>query len=99
MDRLTPSTTVHPLACRAFLGVGQMNIVDPIARERTVLPEPGKLFRVMLWLLAAILRPRDVRWLPQHIGHDKWADVDSHAIAEVRIPADGLLVDCLPAHK
>jgi hypothetical protein len=87
------------LTCRALLGVGQMNIIDPIACERTVLPEPGKLFRVTLRLHAAILRPLDVRWLAQHVGHDKRADVDPRAIVEVRLPSDGLFVDRLPTDK
>jgi hypothetical protein len=76
-----------------------MNIVDPIACERAVLPKPRKLFRVALRLLAAVLRPFDVRWLSQHVGHDKWADVDSHAVVEVWVPTDGVLVNGLPTDK
>lgn len=76
-----------------------MVVVDAIALECTILPEPWKLFLGALRLFAAILRPLDVRWLAQHVGHDERADIDPNAVVQVWVPSDGLLVDGLPAHE
>jgi len=75
-------------------------IVDPVALEEVI---PGR----GLHILAAIFFPvnlglfaQDARPLLFHVRHGhEGADVQTHAIVEVRVPADGLLFNRLPAHK
>jgi len=58
-------------------------------------------------VLAAVLLPVDVglgtqdaRVLLAHVGHaHERADVEAHAVVEVRLPADGLLFQWLPANE
>ena len=76
--------------------------------KRTVLPEPGKLRLVADRFLAAVFFPMNVRLGAQDpsaflaagqiLGH-KWADIESHAVVDVRLPSDGLLLDRLPANE
>jgi len=54
---------------------------------------------VPLRLLATVLRPLDVRVLPQNAGFHEGADVHPHAVVEIGIPADGLLGQRLPADE
>src|ERR1041385_4189796 len=53
---------------------------------------PGGAGRV----LATVFAPLDVRTLAEHVGLHEWADVWAHAIVQVRMPADGLLLQGLP---
>jgi len=45
----------------AFVGIRQMHVVDPLAGELAVLPEPGKLGLVAGRLIAAVFLPVDIR--------------------------------------
>ena len=50
-------------------------------------------------ILAAIFVPVDLRGPAQDAGFDEWADVEADAIVRVRLPADGLLLQWLPADE
>ena len=77
-----------------------MVIVDSITAKVLI---PGRGFDIF----AAILFPFDVGPVAQdagaffgHVCHaQKGADVEAHTVVEVRVPADGLFGQRLPAHK
>jgi hypothetical protein len=48
---------------------------------------------------AAVFAPLDVRALAEHVGNHERADVQAHAVVQVRVPADGLLLQRLPADE
>ena len=58
-------------------------------------------------ILAPVFGPFDVGFVAQHAGaflfyvadSHEGADVEAHAVVEVRVPADGLLVERFPADK
>jgi hypothetical protein len=62
-------------------------------------PEPGIFILFPLRFPAAVLRPLDVRQLPQNIGLDERADIHSHAVVQVRVPGDGLFGQRLPPNE
>ena len=74
---------LHPLARRPLLGVGVVQIVAPLAAVRVPAP---------------VLVPVDREPTPQHTGCDERSNVHPYAVVEVRVPADRLLVQRLPAH-
>ncbi len=88
------------LPCGAFFFKAQVVIVDAVAVE-DVIPGGG------LHILAPVFVPFDVGFVAQDacalladIGHgEEGADVEAHAVVEVRVPADGLLLQWLPAHE
>src|SRR5574337_47641 len=98
----------RPVTSRALLGVGEMYVVDPLAGDLAVLPEPGELVLVANRLLAAVFLPMDIRLGAQDagaflaagdiLGHEG-ADVEANAIVDVRRPTDGLILDGLPADE
>ena len=51
---------LRPVAGCAFLGIGQVNVIDAISGESTVVPEPGELCLFAFWFPASILLPVDV---------------------------------------
>ena len=80
-----------------------------VLRSLVPAPEPGIVRLVAGRFLAAILVPFDLRRGAQDAGvgaasverprgHER-ADVDPHAVVDVRVPADRLLVQRLPAHE
>ncbi len=77
-----------------------MVIVDSITAKVLI---PGRGFDIF----AAIFFPFDVGPLAQdagaffaHVRHaQEGADVEAHTVVEVGVPADGLFVPRLPAHK
>src|SRR5680860_616892 len=98
----------RPLPGRTLLCHREMDVVDPRSREFIVLPEPRELRLIPHWLLAAIGSPVDI-WLSAKnaralfaagnvLGHEG-AAVEAHAVVDVRLPADGLLLDRFPADK
>ena len=77
-----------------------MVVVDAVA-VKDVIPGGG------CHVLAPVLVPVDVGFVAQapraslaDIGHgEEGADVEAHAVVEIRIPADGLLFQRFPAHE
>ena len=77
-----------------------MVIIDAVAFKK-VIPRGG------FHILATIFVPFDIWFIPQNacaflfdIGHGhKGADVEAHAVVEVRVPADGLFFQWFPANK
>ena len=77
-----------------------MVIIDPVA-GKDVVPRSG------LDVLAPVFVPLDIRFLaedagpfPADIGHrEKRADVETHAVIEIRVPADRLSLDRLPTDE
>lgn len=51
------------------------------------------------WVFATILAPLDVRALAEHVGLHERSDVQAHAVVQVGMPADGLLLQRLPTDK
>src|SRR5919201_626115 len=78
-----------------------MVIVDPVAGELAVLPEPGEITgrTYGLELLPAVLTPLGLRGLAQDVGYHEWSDVPTHAIVQVWRPAEWLFIQGLPAHE
>src|SRR5271157_600165 len=76
-----------------------MPVVHPISLEGTALPEPGILILGTLGLVAPVLGPLDLRVLAQDTRLDERPDIHSHAVIEVRVPADGLFGEGLPADE
>ena len=68
---------------RQLLRPGEMQVVDPLAAVR---------------VLAPVFAPVDAEFAAQDAGGDEGPDVEAHAVVEVWLPADGLLVQRLPAH-
>ncbi len=77
---------------RLLFRKGQVMIVDPLAFE---FMDPGGAGRI----LSPVLVPVDVRVLPEHAGQDKRADIETDAVVEIGLPADGLFVQRLPANE
>ena len=50
-------------------------------------------------VLAAVLVPLDVELGAQDAGLDERTDVETDTVVEVRVPAEGLLGERLPAHE
>jgi hypothetical protein len=80
-------------------------VINPVSRIAGVLRSqvvPGRRLHV----LAPVLFPFDVGFVAQDacafladIWHgEEGADVEAHAVVEVRVPADGLFFQRLPAH-
>src|SRR5262249_13934427 len=72
-------------------------------------PEPREALPVTLWLLAAVLVPLDFGSRAKNAGigrssvqgtrrHER-AYVDADPIVDIRLPADGLLAQLIPAYK
>src|SRR5271157_499171 len=76
-----------------------MNIIHAIALEGTAGPEPGILLLGTPRFVPPVLGPLDVRVLPQDAGLDEGPDVHPDAVVEVRVPADCLLGEGLPADE
>src|SRR5947209_137720 len=57
--------------------------------------DPGRAGRV----LATVFAPLDVRALAKHVGLHKRADVQAHSVVQARVPANGLLLQRLPADE
>src|SRR5680860_18940 len=95
-------------ATRAFLGDCEMHVVNSLAGELAVVPEPGELRLFAHRFLAAVFFPVDV-WLYTKYARALLAawdvlshegtDVQSHTVVDVRFPADGLLLDRFPADE
>lgn len=68
---------------RHLLRSRQIPVIDPLAAIR---------------VRAAILIPIDRELAPQRARGHEQPDVEPHPIVEIRLPADGLLVQWLPAH-
>ena len=75
-------------------------IVDPLSPEH---PVPGRRRHI----LPPVLLPLELRPVAQHAGPlladsrhaEPRADVEAHAVVEVGLPADRLLVERFPAHE
>src|SRR3990170_3661144 len=76
----------------SFLSNGHVVIVDPLAFE---FMEPGGAGHI----LTTVFVPVDVRVLPKHTGQDEGADIETDPVVEVRLPADGLFFQRLPADE
>jgi hypothetical protein len=71
------------------------------------MPEPGVVGLFAVGLLSAVLVPFDVGLEAQDTGAlslymvciHEWTDIETHAIVEVRMPAEGLLLKWLPADQ
>ena len=85
-----------------------MHVINSLASELVLLPEPGKPHLVTHGLLAAVFLPTNVRLGPQYagaflaagqvLGHEG-TDIESHTVVDVRLPADRLFLDRLPADE
>src|SRR5690606_688957 len=111
-DRISTSaflcmrTSFGSLPCGALLGQGQMVIIDTVAHLAAVLQAklvPGRGG----YIAAAVFIPFDLGPVAQYAGpflsdirdRKEGADVEAHTVVEIGVPADGLLLDGLPAHE
>lgn len=67
-------------------------VVDAVAVKNFV---PGSALNI----LAAVFIPVDLRIFAQDASGHEWADVQAHAIIQIRIPAYWLLFNRLPADE
>lgn len=80
---LAPASDNCRFACSQLLRSRVVPVVDPLTA---------------VGVLAAILIPVDAEPAAQHARRHERPDVQPHAVIQVRVPADGLLVQRLPAH-
>ncbi len=88
--------------------MGEVDVIQPVAAEGAALPEPGVVFLRALGFFASVFLPFDVGlgaeqagalFAAGDVGGHEGADVHSHAVAEVGVPADGLLGERFPTDK
>jgi hypothetical protein len=76
-----------------------MNVVDSLSLGPTRRVEPRVFVVVQSRLLAAVFGPLDVRRLAKNAGLGERPDIHPHAVVQVRLPAEGLLAERLPARE
>ena len=85
-----------------------MHVIHPLTGELALLPEPWEMRLVAHWFLAAVFSPMDTGLGSQDagaflaagqvLGHEG-TDIESHTVVDVRLPADRLRLDGIPADE